>query len=239
MPDLHRRRSVSQTQLADLLAAQLTDWSVEHAGRDAIDLGGGTGGMAMGLATQGYRVRVVDPSPDALAALERRTAEEGLTDRVVGVQGDATELLGLVGAASTDLVVCHKVLELVEDRAEALHTVVGVLRPGGALSLMVTQRHADVLTQALAGHIAQARRIWNDPGRLDRTQVLGLVEAAGLQVVASHGVGTLADHVAEAVLDSQPGAHAELLGLETEIAADPAFQAIAPYLHIFAIRPDN
>jgi S-adenosylmethionine-dependent methyltransferase len=237
VPDLRRRRSVSQTQLTDLLAGQLSDWARSHAGRDAIDVGGGTGGMAMGLGANGYHVRVVDPSPDALAALERRIAEEGLAAWVTGVQGDATELVDLAGADSADLVVCHKVLEVVEDPAQALAAIYRVLRPGGALSLVIAQRHAAVLTQALAGHIAQARRTWQDPDRFDRDRILSLVAAAGFEVVAIHGVGAVADHVAEAVLDAESGAHLELLVLESEIAGDPAFQALAPHLHVFATRP--
>jgi S-adenosylmethionine-dependent methyltransferase len=237
VPDQRRRRSVSQSHLDDVLTAQLASWSLAHPGRDVVDLGGGTGGMAMELGANGYRVRVVDPSPDALAALERRTAEEGLADRVTAIQGDATELVEVVGAASADLVICHRVLEVVEDPEEALAAVAGVLRSGGALSLLVAQRHAAVLTQALAGHIAQARRAWNDPQRFDRAQILTLVEAAGFEVQAAHGIGTVSGHVAETVLESEPGAHAELLGLEAEVAADPAFQALAPHLHVFAIKP--
>ncbi len=237
MPDQRRRRSVSQSHLDDVLTAQLASWSLAHPGRDVVDLGGGTGGMAMELGANGYRVRVVDPSPDALAALERRTAEEGLADRVTAIQGDATELVEVVGAASADLVICHRVLEVVEDPEEALAAVAGVLRSGGALSLLVAQRHAAVLTQALAGHIAQARRAWNDPQRFDRAQILTLVEAAGFEVQAAHGIGTVSGHVAETVLESEPGAHAELLGLEAEVAEDPAFQALAPHLHVFAIKP--
>lgn len=237
MPDLRRRRSVSQTQLADLLEAQLADWSARHPGREVVDLGGGTGGMAIGLGAAGYRVRVVDPSPDALAALERRTAEQGLGEAVTGVQGDAADLIELVGTTSADLVVCHKVLEVVEDPVEALAAIREVLRPGGALSLVVAQRHAAVLTQALSGHIAQARRTWHDPTRYDRPRILELVARTGFEVVATHGVGAVADHVTEAVLDVEPGAHAELLGLEAEVATDPAFQALAPHLHVFAERP--
>ncbi|HEY5981411.1 MAG TPA: methyltransferase domain-containing protein [Microlunatus sp.] len=237
MPDLRRRRSVSQSHLDEVLTAQLAAWSHGHPGRDVVDLGGGTGGMAMGLGASGYRVRVVDPSPDALAALERRTAEEGLADRVTAIQGDATELLDLVGPDSVDLVVCHKVLEVVEDPGEALAAVAGVLRPGGALSLVVAQRHAAVLTQAQSGHIAQARRVWNDPNAFDRERILRLVTAAGFEVRTTHGVGTVSGHVAEAVLETEQGAHSELLGLEAEVAEDPAFQALAPHLHVFAIRP--
>lgn len=237
MPDPRRRRSVTQTHLSDVLAAELTGWAAGHSGRDVVDLGGGTGGMAIGLAEQGYRVRVVDPSPDALAALDRRTAEQGLGGRVAGVQGDATELVGLVGPDSADLVVCHKVLEVVDDPADTLAAVARVLRSGGALSLVVAQRHAAVLTQALAGHIAQARRTWADPARFDRATILTLVSGAGFETVATHGVGAVADHVAESVLDAEPGAHAELLALESEVAADPAFQALAPHLHVFAVKP--
>ena len=165
----------------------------------------------MELGANGYRVRVVDPSPDALAALERRTAEEGLADRVTAIQGDATELVDVVGATSADLVICHKVLEVVEDPEQALAAVAGVLRSGGALSLLVSQRHAAVLTQALGGHIAQARRFWNDPERFDRARIVALVASAGFEVRATHGIGTVAGHVAESVLETEPGAHAELL----------------------------
>ena len=236
MPDLRRRRSVSQARLSEILIAALDGWSVDHPGREVVDLGGGTGGMAIGLGERGYRVRVVDPSPDALAALGRRTAEVHLDDSVSGLQGDASDLVEVVGAASTDLVVCHKVLEVVDDPDQALAAIRTVLRPGGALSLVVTQRHAAVLTQAIGGHIAQAHRTWAAPGMFDRDRILALVRRAGFEVVATHGVGAIADHVAESVLDSEAGAHAELLALEAEVATDTAFQALAPLLHVFATR---
>ena len=64
-----------------------------------VDLGGGTGGFAVPLAELGHRVLVVDPSPDALAALGRRAAEHGVTDLVTGVQGDVAELPGVATPA--------------------------------------------------------------------------------------------------------------------------------------------
>lgn len=236
MPDPLRRRSVSQAFLVDLLAGQLAEWGALHAGRHVVDVGGGTGGMAMSLGAAGFRVTVVDPSPDALAALERRTAEQDLAGQVSGVQGDAGDLVTLIGPGGADVVVCHKVLEVVEDPVSALAALYDVLAPGGALSLLVGQRHSAVLTQALAGHVAQARRTWADPDRFDRQRILTLVGAAGFEVRATHGIGAIADHVAEALLDAESGAHAELLELEREVAEDPAFQALAPQLHLFAVR---
>lgn len=235
MAEPRRRRSVSQTVLLDLLQTQLGQLALGD-GRplDVVDLGGGTGGLASALAAQGHRVVVVDPSPDALASLERRTAEAGQVGQIEGRQGDAAELVELVGARAADVVVCHRVLEVVDSPAGALSAMAEVLRPGGVLSLLVSQRHSVVLAQALAGHLALARRTYADPTRFDHDRVVALVEAANFTVLASHGIGAVADHVPEAVIESEPGNYAGLVALESEIFQDPVFRALAPTVHIFA-----
>ncbi|GAA3628572.1 methyltransferase domain-containing protein [Microlunatus ginsengisoli] len=240
MDDRLRRRSVSQSFLLDLLLAQIEQWSSGRpdgaAGLRVVDLGGGTGGTSIKLASLGYRVTVIDPSPDALASLERRTDEAGLVGRIDGRQGDASDLVALLGPAQADLVICHRVLEVVDSPAAALSAVAEVLRPGGALSLVVAQRRSLVLSQALAGHFASARRTWADPDRFDHDQILDLVIAAGLRPQISHGIGAIADHVPEALVEAESGAYSELSQLEREISQDPAFRALAPYVHVFA-RP--
>jgi S-adenosylmethionine-dependent methyltransferase len=97
---------------------------------------------------------VVDPSPDALAALDRRAREHDV--EVTGRQGDLSSLHDVVGPDSADLVLCHGVLEVVDDPAAALAVLAGVLRPGGVLSLLVAQRHAAVVARAMAGHFQEA-----------------------------------------------------------------------------------
>jgi SAM-dependent methyltransferase len=240
MADRLRRRSVSQSFLLELLLGQLSNWVAERGSEVAdlrvVDLGGGTGGVAIRLASLGYRVTVIDPSPDALASLERRTEEAGLAGRLEGRQGDAGDLVDLVGPDGVDVAICHRVLEVVDSPLAALQSIRAVLRPGGALSLVVAQRRSQVLSQALAGHIALARRTWADPERLDHDRVIDLVLAAGLRPEATHGIGAIADHVPEAMIEAESGAYAELGRLEQEISEDPAFRALAPYVHVFA-RP--
>ena len=121
---------------------------------DVLDIGGGTGGFAVRVAELGHRVSVIDPSPDARAALDRRAREQGVA--VTGQQGDVADLLEVTGPASADVVLCHGVLEVVDDPAAALATIRQVLRPGGSLSLLVGQRHAAVVARAMAGHFQQA-----------------------------------------------------------------------------------
>lgn len=238
MIDVGRRRSVTQAQLLNLLTDQLDELVAgEWRPLDLVDLGGGTGGMAIPLAERGHRVTVVDPSPDALASLERRAAEAAVTERIHGIQGDAADLGRLFPSAETDAVICHRVLDVVDSPADALAAMGELLRPGGALSLLVALRHSVVLTQALAGHLALARRSWADPSRLDYARVIALTEEAGFTVLASHGIGAIADHVPERLVEGEPGAYEELAALEAEISQDSAFRAMAPSVHVFAQRP--
>ena len=235
MTELRRRRSVSQSflfQLLDSQIGQLLPGTVRAL--DIVDLGGGTGGLAAALASRGHSVTVIDPSPDALASLDRRTTDAGLRGRVRGVQGDAGDLIRLVGDHAVDVAVCHRVLEVVDSAPDALAAMARVLRPGGVLSLLVSQRHAAAFTQALAGHISQARRTFADPDRFDHDQLIDLVHGAGFTVLASHGIGAIADHVPESVLDGDAAAYSELTALESEVSQDPTFRAIAPQVHVFA-----
>ena len=215
------------------------------AGQVVVDAGGGTGGFAVPLAEAGHRVTVVDPSPDSLAALQRRAAERGLD--VAGLQGDLADLASLVPPGSADLVLCHSVLEVVDDPAAALASVAGVLAPGGRLSLLVANRDAAVLARALAGRPDEAAHLLTDPagrwGQADGTArrwtpaaVQHLVADAGLRVEQVHGVRTVSDLVPSAVLDLEPGAAAALLALERALADRPPFRDLATQLHVLAVR---
>ena len=207
---------------------------------DVLDIGGGTGGFAVRVAELGHRVTVVDPSPDALAALDRRAREVGVT--VAGQQGDLSTLLDVTGPASADTVLCHGVLEVVDDPAAALATIRRVLRPGGALSLLVAQRHAAVVARAMAGHFAQALAILDDPAagsgraghRFTEEELRGLLVATGFAVGTVHGIRVFADLVPGSLLDLEPGATAALVELERAVTERPEFRSLATQLHVLA-----
>lgn len=216
---------------------------------DVLDLGGGTGGFAVRVATSGHQVTVVDPSPDALASLARRASESGVQNRVRGVQGDATDLLDVVGEASADIVLCHGVLEVVDDPDQALRVLAAALRPGGRISLLVAQHTAAVFSRALAGHLADAQRLLaaaDDaagggavspaPRRFTEPGVVAALDATGYDVETVHGVRVFADLVPSALVDGEPGAADALLRLEAEAANRPELRAVATQLHVLAVR---
>jgi S-adenosylmethionine-dependent methyltransferase len=211
-----------------------------------VDLGGGTGGLAVRVAALGHRVVVVDPSPDALAALERRTVEAGLSDRVRSLQGDASDLAAVLEPGSVDVLLCHGVLEVVDDPAAALRAAHTVLRPGGRLSLLVAQWPATVLSRVLAGHLDQALHVLSDPDhrwsghdplrrRFDRASAAALAEAVGFDVTAVEGTRTFSDVVPSASTESED-ALALLRELESRASASPELLGLAGHLHLHATR---
>ena len=206
-----------------------------QAALDVVDLGGGTGGFAVPLARLGHRVTVVDPSPDALVSLERRAAEDGVSERVRAVQGDLGSVFEAVAKESADAVLCHGVLEVADDPAEGMGAAARVLRPGGLVSVLAASRDGLVVARALGGNIAGALAALRGPTprRFTEDALVELLRAAGLEVVSRHGVLMFADLVPTAAADDP-----DLIELEVATASRPEFRALATRLHVLAARPD-
>lgn len=210
-----------------------------------LDAGGGTGGFAVPLAALGHRVTVVDPSPDSLAALERRAAEEGAD--LTAVQGDLGDLVDVVGPGGADVVLCHSVLEVVDDPAAGVATVAAAVRPGGLASVVAANRSAAVVSRALAGRFDEAAAALDDADgrwgtgdparrRFDRAGLVALLAGAGLAAEEVHGVRVFTDLVAGALLDTDAAAFEALVRLELAAAGRDPYRDLATQLHVLARR---
>lgn len=212
-----------------------------------LDAGGGTGGFAVPLARLGHRVTVVDPSPDSLASLERRAAEDDVAASVHGVQGDLDSLLDVVPAGSVDVVLCHNVLEFVDDPVAGLAGVAGTLRPGGLASVLATNRTAAVFSKVIGGRFDEAAAALDDADgrwgsgdavqrRFSLDELTRLLVGAGLGDPEVHGVRIFTELVSGSVLDSDPAAFEALVRLEVAAAERSPYREIATQLHLLAAR---
>jgi SAM-dependent methyltransferase len=211
---------------------------------DIVDVGGGTGGLAVQFAALGHNVTVVDPSPDALAAAQRRAAEAGA--RLTAVQGEAASLDSVAGPKAADLVICHNVLEYVDSPADAMTAIAAVLRPAATVSVIAANAVAAVLHQALAGRFTEARQLLgaseraagqdSAPRRFTLPALTGLLEGAGLRAGQAHGLRIFGGLVPGALLDGDAGAAEALRALEDAAAAAPPLRDIAAQLHVLGHR---
>ncbi|MGY1746229.1 class I SAM-dependent methyltransferase [Blastococcus sp. SYSU D00695] len=220
-----------------------------------LDVGGGSGTLAVPLALLGHSVTVVDPSADALATLRRRADTAGVGGSVHAVQGDGDRLheLSLPDGGSTDgggtdtgydLVLCHAVLEVVDDPAVTLREVARAVRTGGTVSVVTANRAGAVLARALGGHPKEALALLEDrdpaPGRtrpaarrFAPADLLALVRDAGLEPGEWRGVAVVAD-----LLDADSGADPDAVRrLELRLAGLSPYRDAAARLHVLANRP--
>lgn len=215
-----------------------------------VDVGGGSGTRAVPLAIRGCSVTVIDSSVDALAILHRRAQDAGVEDLVTGLQADADQLASVVPAGTADLVLCHHLLEEVDDPAAVAAAFVEAVRPGGWVSVLVAGRLGAVLGQTLAGRFAEARTMLTDPDgrfapgdplrrRYDAAGIGALLVDAGLTVDSVTGVGVLSGLVSGAARQAIPGGDGELIRLESDAAVHPLLREIAADLHVIARRPTN
>ena len=116
-----------------------------------LDVGGATGAYAGPLAEAGYRVRVVDPVPEHVAAAARLPG-------VDAVLGDARDLPA--GDASADAVLLLGPLYHLRaraDRVRAWREAARVLRPGGVVIGATISRFASLLDGVAKGYFDDPR----------------------------------------------------------------------------------
>ena len=253
MPDEQRpqRRGGVRPSAVVSAVCRIADECSQRLGRplEVLDLGGGTGGVAVPLAEAGHRVIVVDPSPDALASLGRRAREAGLVDRVTGVQGDGDSLDAILAGRRVDLACCHGTLEFVDDPAATLHAIAQALEEGGVLSLLVSGRLSVVFAKAVAGEFGQARAALVDPSgrwgstdplprRFDVEQLETLLADAGFTDVRVRGTNILGHLVPASLIDSEAD-RAALAELDELLVAGPGrefLRTLGNALHVVARR---
>jgi len=109
-------------------------------GMRVLDFGSGEGATAAYLA-KSNSVVAVEPSSDML---KNRVTEPPYEQ----LQG-STEVLQSMPDASFDAVICHNVLEYIDDKAGVLHELLRVLRPGGVMSVVKHNRPGRVMQMAV------------------------------------------------------------------------------------------
>jgi SAM-dependent methyltransferase len=132
----HFRRDVP----APVLDQLMTQVGLDREDR-AIDLGAGTGQVAVGLATRLAGVLALEPEPDMLAQLRRRAAEEQVPNLVcvLAADRDLPALIRATGEGGWGLLTVANALHWMDADA-VVAAAARLLRPGGGIAVITHGR---------------------------------------------------------------------------------------------------
>jgi S-adenosylmethionine-dependent methyltransferase len=234
----------------DLPFANLQEFLPMPAGQSplcALDLGCGTGANGLRLARLGFQVTLLDSSPAMLDIAKRAAQEAQIAEKIEAKHGDADQLVNLFQVGTFDVILCHNVLEFVENPGAVLHAAQRALRNASAmLSVLVRNRAGEVLKSAIvSGDLAAVDHNLTDEwgsealyGGKVRLFTPGTTRAmlkeASLEVVAERGVRVLSDYLSPRV--SLSAEYERIFALERRLGRRPDFAAVARYTHYLARR---
>ena len=213
----------------------------------ALDLGCGTGAIAVRLAQLGLHVTLLDASVPMLDLAKCAAQEAGLTDRIALKHGDAAQVSNLFPGESFDVILCHNILEYVDDPCAVLRSAARALRDQSSIiSVLVRNQAGEVLKAAIQdGDLAAAQHnltaewghesLYGGRVRLFTEESLqAMLLETSLAVTAERGVRVMSDYLPPRV--SRTDEYRRILKLERKLGRRLEFAAVARYTHLLARR---
>ncbi len=158
------------------------------SGLTCLDVGCGGGLISEPLARMGATVTAIDPGQQNIAAAQKHAQASGLS---INYQPTTAEAVLAQGHAF-DLVTCLEVIEHVPEPAAFVHTIAGLVRPGGLLIMSTINRTpksyalAIVAAEYILRWLPVGTHQWDSfvrPGELKHAMT-----AAGLEKCATLGL---------------------------------------------------
>lgn len=234
----------------DLALANLQEFLPATAGIDsprALDLGCGTGAAAVRLARLGVHVTLLDSSAAMLELAEQTITEARVGDKVTVKHNDAAQFTNSFQSKSFDIILCHNLLEYVDDPIAVLSGAVHLMRDSSAiLSVLVRNQAGEVLKAALqSGDLAAAEQNLNaDCGqeslyggkvRFFTPEALQtILNEASFTIKARRGVRVIADYLPAGI--SRSAEYERIFALERRLGKRREFFGIARYMQCLASR---
>lgn len=172
---------------------------------ELVDVGGGAGHQALPLARDGHRVTIVEPSEAMLERASEMLALEvpEVRQRVSLVRAAGEEAVDAVAGRRFSGVLCHGVVQYLEDPGPLLSALTELADDGGLVSIVAKNQATVPIPPALAGRWAESLAAFNSDRtvcglgvdtRADTPEDLGAeLGNLGVETVGWYGVGFFTD----------------------------------------------
>lgn len=202
-----------------------------------LDAGGGQGQIACRLAQLGHQVILCDISAMMLAAAEERAQAMGvtLTCYHCAIQDVISYLKQPV-----DLILCHAVLEWVNEPQPIIATLAKLLAPDGQLSLMFYNYYALLFKTITLGNFGYAqtglskrkKKTLSPDHPRKPEEVYHWLHESGLTIISKTGIRVFHDYMLNK--QKQQDAFDELLMLEQRYCQQEPYLSLARYINVIA-----
>lgn len=232
----------------DLAMANLQEFLPLPPTKDSLrvlDVGCGTGAIAIRLARHGLHVTLLDSSQAMLDIAKRAARDAGVAEKIALQLGDAAQLVSIFHPQSFDVILCHNTLEYIDDPGIVLRGAARVMRDSSAIiSILVRNRAGEVLKAAIqAGDLTAAEQnlaaewaqesLYGGKVRLFTSKALeGMLKDVPLTLTAWRGVRVIADYLPAKI--SRAADYQRIFSLERKLGKRREFFGVARYMHFLA-----
>lgn len=219
----------------------------KHLGQNKmriLDAGGGNGLDSIPFAKQGHDVDIVDYSQAMLADVQNRTRQENPGGHITTHLADVRNIPDLFPDSQFDLILCHNVLQYIEDVPLLLKSFAKLLRPHGVVSIVSINRYSipyhtafldDNLAEALAQLNARTSKakIFNTlMTNYCANEIKELLETIGITPEGDYGVRCICDYWGDNERKLDPAIFEQIERLEFALTDLYPYKLLARYYQV-------
>lgn len=204
-----------------------------------LDAGGGQGQFSLQWAKAGHDVVICDISIEMLKLAEEQIKTLGLEKQVRLIHSSVQDLhLHLDGENQFDFVICHAVMEWLQEPQQLLPCLLEYLAPDAYLSLTFYNLHSLIYKNLLRTNFKKiinqdyggSRGSLTPINPQDPGQVLGWIAQLPLAVLCHSGIRVFHDYIFNE--EHRAREPENLLQLELEFSQREPYRSLGRYIHV-------
>lgn len=221
----------------------------KHLGQNQmniLDAGGGNGLDSIPFAIQGHNVHLVDYSQEMLSDAQNRAVQENVQRRFTTHLADVRNIPALFSESQFDLILCHNVLQYIDDVPALLYNFSKLLKPDGVVSIVSINRystpyHAAFLDNNLVEALAKLNTRTSKAKIFDAVmtsycadEINVLLKNIGVVPEGDYGIRCICDYWGDNARKLDPVIFEQIERLEFALTEMHPYKLLARYFQVVA-----
>ena len=202
-----------------------------------LDLGSGIGFFSSKFASLKHKADLCDISPEMIEKAKLYAKEQNTFENQRFFCANCFELPQDILSSSYDLILCHAVMEWVEDQERLLKLLYSLLKPQGLLSLLVYNKDALLYQSLIVGNFSYIECDFKSKHKQKLTPKYPLspsvieanLKALNLTIKRKTGIRVFHDYMRDKWMQKE--CFEEVLKYENLFCRDPRFVNLGRYIH--------